>query len=316
MQPAPFNSLAGDPPANLRSFWLKAEDGVRLRAAHWSSAGSTQPSRGTVLLLPGRTEYLEKYRDVADDLVRAGYDVISIDWRGQGLSDRLTDDPRASHIGDFADYQRDLLEMVVCAESLDLPRPWHLLSHSMGGAIGLAALIDGLPVERAVFSAPMWAINFTRGLRPIARALSGFGRRIGRGQGYVPGSGGTNSFILSTSFQRNLLTSDGMQWGRLVSENFAWPEMVLGGVTHDWLHAALAECDRLAALPAPPVPVLVALCGRDTIVSAGAIRDRVARWGTADLLELDGSKHEPMMERDAIRRQFMQATLQHLRGSP
>ena len=95
--------------------------------------------RGSVLLFPGRTEYVEKYAPVAHRLMAEGYDVLSIDWRGQGMSDRLQPNPRPGHIRDFADYQHDVVEMIVAAEQLDLPRPWHLLAHPMGGCIGLAA---------------------------------------------------------------------------------------------------------------------------------------------------------------------------------
>ncbi|MFD2842686.1 alpha/beta fold hydrolase [Paracoccus cavernae] len=114
-----------------------------------------------MLLFQGRAEYLEKYNGVAQALNEAGYDVLSLDWRGQGLSDRLIDNPHLSHIADFADYQRDVLELVVAAGELSLPRPWHLLAHSMGGAIGYASLLDELPVVSAVFSSPMWGINTT-----------------------------------------------------------------------------------------------------------------------------------------------------------
>lgn len=310
MDPAPFHSLSPEPATRARAFWLQAEDKVRLRAAHWPADGPV----GTVLLMQGRTEYLEKYARVATDLNSAGYDVLSLDWRGQGLSDRLMDNPRASHVDVFSSYQRDVLELVVAAQSLDLPRPWHLLAHSMGGTIGLAALIDGLPVETAVFSAPMWGINFPPLGGPVARALAWAGRRLGRGQGYVPGSGGDRSFILATACDRNLLTTDGIEWGRMVAELSAWPEVILGGVTNDWLFGAVEECARLATLPSPALPVLIGLGSREAVVSPGAIRARVAGWGSAELLELDGARHEPMMEREAIRRNFLVSAVDHFRS--
>lgn len=311
MQPAPFHSLPGDPPRSLpgdpRCFWLRADDGIALRAAHWP----TEQGRGTVLLMQGRTEYLEKYARVADDLNRAGLDVLSVDWRGQGLSDRLIDDGRASHIADFTDYQRDVVEMVIAAGALDLPRPWYLLAHSMGGSIGLAALIDGLPVERVAFSAPMWGINLSPAKAGFARCVSALARKLGQGQRYVPGSGGSQSFILTSSFDKNLLTTDGATWGRMVAETCAWPAMVLGGVTHDWLHAALAEGDRLSSLPSPDLPTLIVLGSREAVVSPSAIHKRVNAWSSATLLALDGARHEPLMEREALRKRAMQGVIDH-----
>ena len=307
MTPAPFYTLPGDPLPTVRCFWLRTEDGIRLRAGLWRAGRAF----GTVLLFTGRTEYLEKYAQIAADLNEAGYDVLAVDWRGQGLSDRLLPDPRPGHIADFADYQRDVVELVIAAQELDLPQPWHMLAHSMGGTIGLAALIGGLPVQTAAFSAPMLGINL-RGLpESAALALARLMVRLGRGGQPAPGSGGNDSFLLTSPYHDNLLTSDGSRWGRIVAETASWPEIALGGATNDWVRAALVECRRLAALPAPDLPALVALGSRERVVSAAAIRARAASWPGARLLDLPDSRHEPMMERDTIRSAFLQAAIRH-----
>lgn len=307
MDPAPFRSLPGDPHPLARPFWLWAEDGVRLRAGHWAS----DRPRGSVLLFPGRTEYLEKYNALALDLCGAGLDVLAMDWRGQGLSDRLIADSRPGHIGSFSDYQRDVVELVVAANELDLPRPWHLLAHSMGGAIGLAALQDGLPVDSAVFSAPMWGLHLRPPTRLLAIAMTALAQRLRLDERAALGSGGYEPFVLKCPFEGNLLTTDPVRWGRFVAEAASWPELSLGGVTNRWLGQALAECTRLAALPSPDLPVLVGLGSDEAIVSARAIRSRVDGWAGAQLMLLPGARHEPMMERESVRTPFLRAILQH-----
>ena len=313
MTPAPFYTLPGDPIPAVRSFWLRTEDGLRLRAGYWAArdrGGAAGGASGTVLLFTGRTEYLEKYHQVALDLNAAGYDVLSVDWRGQGLSDRLQVNPRPGHAERFSDYQRDVVELVVAAQELDLPRPWHMLAHSMGGAIGLAALEGGLPVASAAFSSPMWGIDF-RGIPvPVVLALTGILVRLGRGGRPAPGSGGDDSFLLLDPFLKNLLTGDGPRWGRMVAETATWPEIAIGGATSNWVREAVLECRRLAAVPAPDLPALIALGGRERIVSGAAIRRRAADWPGARLMELPESRHEPMMERDPIRTAFLQAAVQ------
>ncbi|MFV0384855.1 alpha/beta fold hydrolase [Paracoccus sp. (in: a-proteobacteria)] len=309
MTPAPFYTLPGDPLPEVRCFWLRTEDGLRLRAGLWRARRPI----GTVLLFTGRTEYLEKYVQVAADLNAADYDVLAIDWRGQGLSDRLQANPAPGHIADFADYQRDVVELVIAAQELDLPRPWHLQAHTMGGTIGMPALMGGLPVQSAAFSAPMLGINL-RGLpESVALALAGLMIRLGRSGRPAPGSGGNDSFVLTDPYRDNLLTSDGPRWGRIVAETASWPEIALGGATNGWVHAALLECRRLAALPAPDLPALIALGSHERVVSAAAIRARAASWPGARLMELPDSRHEPMMERDTIRDAFLQAAIAHFR---
>lgn len=305
MTPAPYNTLPGDPLPAARTFWLRADDDVRLRAAHWVA----DQAKGSVLIFPGRTEYVEKYAEVAADLNGVGFDVMTLDWRGQGMSDRLLADPRPGHVAAFADYQRDVIELIVAAEELGLPRPWHLLSHSMGGAIALAALHDGLQVNSTVFSAPMWGLQLSPMLRLAARLNVAVAEVLGLGHRAAIGSGGYDPLVLKNGFLNNLLTNDGIRWGRFIAEAAAWPDLCIGGVSNHWLGAAMAECTRLADLPALPLPTLVGVGGDEAIIDPAAIRTRIAAWPGAKLIELPGCRHELLMERDADRANFLAAMI-------
>ena len=306
MQAAPFHQLPGDPLTPAEAFWARTEDGVRLRLALW---GGDSARAGTVLLFPGRTEYAEKYAPFAYGLVREGYAVLAVDWRGQGLADRLQVNPRPGHVGAFADYQRDVVELAAFATERDLPRPWHLLAHSMGGCIGLAALMNGLPVASAAFSAPMWGINLRQMPRGMALGMAYIAGRLGRGGQPAPGSGALGTYVLDEAFSANLLTHDADAWARMVREAAAWPALTLGGASFDWVAHALNECSRLAALPAPDLPMLVSLGSEEKVVSSTAIRDRAAGWPGARLLEIEGARHEVMMETPDLRERFRQAVL-------
>lgn len=308
MTPAPFHQLPGDDLPPAEAFFVTADDGVKLRLACWRG---DDKATGTVLLFPGRTEYVEKYARVAAVLNAAGLAVLSIDWRGQGLSERLQDDPRPGHISDFSDYQHDVVEMVLAATELGLPRPWHLLAHSMGGCIGLAALYNELPVERAAFSAPMWGINLRQMPRGMALGIAYIAGRLGRGGQAAPGSGTSGTYVLDESFSANLLTGDAEEWVQMVREAAAWPDLTIGGASFDWVSNALNECTRLSALPSPDYPVLISLGEDEKIVSASAIRDRAGRWDNARLLNIPRCRHEVMMEQAAARDLFLKALLAH-----
>lgn len=307
LEQAPFHRLPGDGPAPARAFWVQSEDGLRLRLAHWPA----ERSQGTVFLFTGRTEYLEKYAVVGDHLANNGFDVLSIDWRGQGMSDRLQSDPRPGHIVDFADYQTDVVEMLVAAQRLELPRPWHLLAHSMGGAIALAALDGGLPMSRVAFTAPMWGIRHEPFPARLAFGLTGTAARLGRGGNPAIRTGGRGTWVLDAPFRGNLLTSDALAWGRLVAEADAWPDLTIGGASWSWVNAALRECVRLSARPSPEQPMLTILGDQDRIVSSAAIRQRVSDWDGARLLELSGCLHEPLFELPDLRARTMNAILAH-----
>ena len=161
MTEAPLFTDVSPGPDDGAAWWMNASDGVRLRIASWG-LGAT---KGTVLLFPGRTEYVEKYGPAAREFEARGFATITIDWRGQGLADRLLDERRIGHVGEFHDYQKDVAVMLKAARRLDLPKPYFLLAHSMGGAIGLRSVYEDLPVQAAAFSAPMWGIKIAKPLQ-------------------------------------------------------------------------------------------------------------------------------------------------------
>lgn len=299
MQDAPLHDAIARAPRGGRAFWLKAADGLRLRIGHWP--GPAAP-RGTVFLLPGRTEYVEKYGPTAAAFAARSYGLLAIDWRGQGLADRLLDDPLKGHVGRFSDYQLDLAAVEQAAAALDLPRPWFLLAHSMGGTIGLRRLMSPHPYAAAAFSAPMWNINLPAPLRPIARRLA----QILPARAYVPSTRAT-TYVFAESFAANQLTGDPAGWAFLIDQLAAVPGLALAGPTCGWLATALAECAALAPLASPALPALCALGTRETVVQPAAIHARMARWPGARLDLLPDARHEPMMEGAAIRARFHDA---------
>ncbi|PQO22185.1 alpha/beta hydrolase [Rhodobacteraceae bacterium WD3A24] len=299
-----FDDLAEGPPGG-RALWLRSEDKVRLRLVHWPGGDA-----GTVLLLPGRTEWAEKYGPVAAFLAARGLHVLTPDWRGQGLSDRLVADARVGHVGGFRDYQADMDAICAAARRLGTPAPLFVLAHSMGGAIALRWLIDGGRAAAAAFSAPMWGIVLPRGRGPLARVLS-LGARLARADGrYVPGTGPA-TLLLDAPFEDNPLTGDPAQFARMAAHLRARPELALGGPSLRWLGEALAETRALARLPSPPVPALTGLGGRESIVTPAAIEARMARWPGGRLDRFDDAGHELMMERAALRERFLEAAAAH-----
>jgi lysophospholipase len=295
--PAPFHVELADAPSGAVAVWLKP-GAVRIRVAWWKAG-----DKGTVVLLPGRTECIEKYGRAAGDLVRRGYSVITIDWRGQGLADRVLPDPMSGHVGDFAEYQEDLDAMLVEADRADLPQPFFLLAHSMGGCIGLRALIRGLPFRAAVFSAPMWGISMSAWLRPVAQVVTAVAGPFGFAHRYAPTTGPEN-YLLQVPFEGNVLTTDREMWAYMRDQVRAVPEFGLGGPSLAWLGAALAECAALATKPSPNVPAICALGTLEKVVDVPPVHLRMAGWSNGQLDLYPGAEHEIMMEGPAVRTRY------------
>ena len=306
---APFHRRLAGGPAEAR--WLLLPDGVRLRAVHWARGAAP---RGTVLIFAGRTEYAEKYGRVAADLAVRGYATLTVDWRGQGLSDRLRGDRSLGHVGRWSDYQRDVAAMVAHGRELGLPGPWHLLAHSMGGAIGLRALIEGLPVRAAAFSAPMWGLQMTAALKPVAWSVSSMSRAFALSHLLTPGQEPC-TYVLACDFADNLLTSDRETWEWLRSHVTAEPDLALGGPSLHWLNEALREMRRLMWAPAPAVPALGLVGSGEVIVDPQRIARRLADWRGARLVTLNGARHEVLMERPVIRGRVLAEVAAHFEAA-
>lgn len=294
--PAPlFEDVAGGPPDG-GAVWVETSDGVRIRVGYWRP----EAARGTVLLLPGRSEYIEKYGRAAADFATHGFATLVIDWRGQGLTERPLDDRRVGHIDRFTDFQHDLNAALKVAEALDLPRPWHLLGHSMGGAIGLRAVMQGAPVQSCAFTGPMWGIRLSPLLRPMGWALSHAAPVVGLGH-LLPPTTTYDSYVQAQPFEGNSLTTDPGMYKMMQDQLDAHPELALGGPSLVWLRESLRETRHLATLPAPRIPCATFVGIHEQIVDMPRIHDRMASWPNGSLTVVPECQHEVFMETPAIR---------------
>jgi lysophospholipase len=257
-------------------------------------------------MLPGRSEFLEKYAETAEDLRRRGFAVYGLDWRGQGLSHRPLPDPQKGHIGDYGQYIGDL-DRFVREIAAPAPRPRLILGHSMGAHIALRWLAERPDAASgAVLTSPM--IDIYPGPWPpaVARRLTAAAAARGRAGEYALGEGPYRPKT-AERFRRNVLTSD---LGRYLAETAAVrenPRLALGGVTWGWVAATFASVDALRDPETAgriAAPVLMVQAGRDRVVPPGA-QESLCRGLPACRLEiLPEARHEILQERDAVRAKF------------
>src|SRR5215471_18783687 len=165
---------------------LKTSDGISIRFSRWPPPLGC---RGTVCVFQGRTEFIEKYFEVARDLHARGFAVATLDWRGQGLSDRILREPSKGHVSSFAKYGIDLEAFMRQVVLPDCPPPLFGLANSMGAAILMRAVAQGHRwFERLVLCAPMIKLTNVP-LLPAVPALIRTMRIAGFGSAFVPGGG-------------------------------------------------------------------------------------------------------------------------------
>ena len=309
-------SIPANPvPDNVVTGAIKTRDGVSLRFARWAPP----PGRkGTVVLLQGRAEFIEKYYETVRDLRARGFAVATFDWRGQGLSDRALSDRRKGHVRSFAQYGIDLetfMEQVVLP---DCPPPIFCIGHSMGGTIAIRACHDGSRwFERIVLSAPMIALPGNQRMLGMVAPLARLMRLFGRGGAIVPN--GNAMMAVNDRFLGNQLTSDPVRFARNAAVLEAEPELGLGPPTIAWADSALRVMNQFA-VPAYAghirQPILLVAAGRDVVVSTPAIESFGSNLLAGRHLILPGAKHEILQEQDLYRGQFWAAFDAFVPGTP
>ena len=298
---APLHAEIARGPEGGAAHWIHAQDGLRLRAGHWPAVG---PAKGTVLLFPGRTEYIEKYGDAANFFATQGLASLVIDWRGQGMADRLLADRRIGHVDKFTDFQSDLRAVLAAVDTLDLPGPRHVLGHSMGGAIALRAVMEGMQVQSCVFTGPMFGIHISGVLRPMGWALAYAAPVVGLGQ-MLPPTTKIQNYVQANGFDGNVLTSDPEMYQLMQDQLAAYPDLALGGPSLVWLREALTEALYLSKRPSPNLPCLTVLGAEEKIIETQRVHDRMAAWPNGELMVVDGAEHEVLMETPEIRTRIL-----------
>lgn len=289
----------------IQAFYIDNE-GVKIRVLI-ARDKSTDP-RGTVILVPGRTEFIEKYFEVVEDLIKRRFAVLVLDHRGQGLSTRLLEDRLKCYVGRFQDYADDL-GYIIDELGPNLPKPHIVMAHSMGGCIALQSVISGtINPSALICSAPMVGLFDVD--TPIMRWGFKILSLIGMKEKNIPFS--KQSEGLPVAFKHNKLSSDIERFTRWARYFTHVPALRLGGPTIGWISAALESMkfvNRNAALV--KTPTLIISAGGDPIVDP-ASHQRFAEKSGATLKVVPNALHELFLEKDEYRNQFFDMTDKYL----
>jgi len=284
-----FNDVSYGP-LDYSAYWVVTKDKIRIRVGLWNAKTPT----GTVFICPGYSEYIEKYGKIAKIFSKHGYSSLSLDWRGHGLADRLKPNPLLGHIETFSDYLKDFDAIIEWAENFDLPKPWFVLGHSMGGAIVLRKLYESKHFNAAAFSCPMWGIKLSPPLRIFAYIYGNLARILKIDENFAPTR--SEKGYLDGNFNKNPLTKDLAMWHYLRGQVTKYPALKLGGPSVRWVNSALKETSQLSKLPSPKIPCITFLAEDERIVDPASVHDRMKVWPNGILHFMHSARHEILME--------------------
>ena len=298
-------------PGNHRTGYFQGVGNRNIRYAIFKS--DSPVAKGTVVLLQGRNESIEKYAETIGELTARGLWVATFDWRGQGGSDRLLKHPRRGHVHRFSDYERDLstfLEQIVLP---DTRLPFFMLAHSMGALIALSqAPLLASRIERLAIAAPFVALGGQKlghgmiGFLAALFSLCGLGSLpLMRDRGSLP-------------FSQNLLTSDAQRFARNRRLTDAHSELALGPPTAHWLHETFKAIRRVSSrehLTRIRVPTILLAPTMDSLVPHLSVETLARNFRACHMIPIDGARHELLQEADHYRAQAIAAIEAFIPGS-
>ena len=266
-------------------------------------------TRGTVALFPGRAEFIEKYFEVVGELLARRFEVVIMDWRGQGQSDRELANARKGHIDDFAIYARDLKALLhqvmepFCPKTLVCACPFH------GGRDPCRARPMTIPRASSGWcSRRRCSTSTCRGFAKVCRPWQRPSIFSALGGAFIPGGGVTS--IMSKPFEGNVLTSDPARFDRTARALTAVPQLGIGDPTIGWLNAAFRLMRQFADPDYPRrtlTPLLIIAAGDDKVVRTPMIEAFASLLKAGRFITIPHARHEILMERDPIREQFWAA---------
>lgn len=302
LKPTPENPV----PPGATLVPVKTSDGLTLRAAYWRP--TTRTVKGTVCLIQGRAEFIEKYYETVADLRRRGFYVVAFDWRGQGESGRQVRNAHKGHVARYDDYRLDITAIAETVLVPFTPEPYFGLTHSMGGAVAFTGALEGwLPFERLVAAAPMLSIRMVK--HPAAASmLSRCLHRLGFGRAYIPF--GSAVSIATKPFVGNRLSGDPARYARNAAAASQVGTGAVGDPTIAWLASSFRAMRRLRdprVAPRIDLPILIVAAGADPVCGLPATERFAVRLRAGHLIVLPGARHEILSESDAIRADFWAA---------
>ena len=275
------------------------------QTGHWITYGCLHHpnTKGHIVILPGLSEFIEKYHETIQDFYDQGYSVWVIDWHYQGRSGRFAANPHKRHSDGFDTDIADLRYLIhnYIPETKEIPLL--LVAHSTGGNLALR-YINHYPdsVSAALLTSPLLGIFDTRAVPNILlHALS-----------WILSPWHTNYVPCGSNWRASERPGDGSS--KFSSDPLrdqihnAWclkdSALQVGSPTFGWVHHALqaiAFLHKDNVVRNITTPCLFVSASHDTIVDIEATKKYADKLQNAEHLTINDCQHELFVEKDEAR---------------
>jgi len=264
-----------------------------------------------LIISPGRGESSLKYAEVCQELKSAGFDIVVVDHRGQGFSERFASVGNFGHIENFSDYASDLQSIAdhFKERKVELGSKYEktlVLAHSMGSSAALLSQIKNSEFcDGMILASPMVRVLVGPVPSPIAKIILNLIRLTFMRHRCVKGAAKRETSLI---FEENILTQCEQRFSHFRKLEKRHPQIKCGPPTFLWLGEAVGLTRSLFKEASKlEVPILVMQAQNDQLVCNKAQDKLMLRLKNGRMIRLKESRHEILQERSSIRnRAFVQ----------
>lgn len=261
-------------------------------------------AKNCLVILPGRTEPVEKYAEVIYDLLQtdAGKNLnfFLLDHRGQGSSGRMAKPFDVGHIDHFSHYVADLETFI---KNQNLEKNCHhrfLLAHSLGAGISVSYLLKNPNFfDKIALSSPMLKIQTKPYAYAVARTIVEAANLAGLGAKFAPGQKG---FDPNETFVNNKFTTSPERFFMAMNIFEILPTTKLGGVSNRWILEVMKGTNPIRSrYHEISAPMRVFHAGIEEYSESSEMEKLCTEAANCQRTFLPTSKHEVLMDRDVNR---------------
>jgi alpha-beta hydrolase superfamily lysophospholipase len=257
--------------------------GDKILAAH---IFKPKESQGTVILLHGYGDHTGVWKHVISTVVKERYTVAVYDHPGHGLSSGAR-----ALIDDFSEYV-SVLEDFLRIARVHLPGPYHLVAHSMGGAVTLDYLltVDQPGVEKVILIAPLVHSSYWH--------LSRFGHSLGK-------------HVTDSVPRASQNASSDEEYLRLTEKD----PLQARQVTMKWFSALVEWNQRILSYEPSTLPIRVIQGTADTAVDWKYNLEFIKeKFPNAEIILMENGGHQLMNASPPMRTEVMNLVVDFLKG--
>jgi lysophospholipase len=294
-----------------RSSFVGAKN-IIISTAQWASSPTADRC---LVILPGRSEQIEKYAEVVHSLndgdLKGHLVYFLMDHRGQGSSQRFMPQIDRGYVDDFDNYATDVKTFFDQVVAQTYCRETYLLAHSMGGGIAVDFLqkFPGI-VDRAVLTSPMLKIQTKPYPYAVARGIVLASMAIGRAKQFAIGE---KPFNPNDDFAANKFTQSKVRFDMWMGLFKELPQTQLGGVTNRWVNEIMRGTKGVRARYGKLLLPLRVIKASDERYSEPSEMDKLCRQAAQCEATTLVGKHEVLMEKDEVRNLAIQTVVNFLK---